>query len=58
VVLAMFPFPYLNLCDRGVTSAAVCVSDESRIEKPDEVGFMCRGFQRGGEHLGMENGMA
>jgi hypothetical protein len=58
VVRAVFPFPYLNLFDRGVTSAAVCVSDESRFEKPDEVGFVCRGSQRGGEYLGKEDGMA
>jgi hypothetical protein len=45
VVRAVFPFPYLNTFSQGVTSAAVRVSDESRFEKPDEVGFVGRGSQ-------------
>jgi hypothetical protein len=49
VVRAVFPFPYLNLFHRGVSSSAVGVTDESRFEKPDEVGFVYRGSQRGGE---------
>jgi hypothetical protein len=42
VVRALFPFPFLNLFNRGVTSAAACVYDQSRFEKPDEVGYVCR----------------
>jgi hypothetical protein len=45
VVCAVFPFPYLNIFNRGVPSAFVRVSDESRFEKPDEVGFVCRGSE-------------
>jgi hypothetical protein len=40
VVCAIFPFSYPNLINRGVTSAAVRMSDESRFEEPDEVEFM------------------
>jgi hypothetical protein len=43
VVRAAFPFSYLNLFNRGVTAATVCVVDESRFEKLDKVGFVCRG---------------
>jgi hypothetical protein len=32
VVCALSPFPYLNLFNRGVTSAAVCVTGESMFE--------------------------
>jgi hypothetical protein len=40
------PLPeFLNL---GVSSSVVGVSDESRFEKPDEVGLVCRGSQRRG----------
>jgi hypothetical protein len=39
VVRAIFPFPYMNLFNRGVTSSAVCVSDESRFKESDEVGY-------------------
>jgi hypothetical protein len=31
--------------NRGVTSSTVRMSDEYRIEEPDEVGSMCGGFQ-------------
>jgi hypothetical protein len=59
VVRAESPFPYhLNLFNRKVTSAAICVSHKSRFEKPDKVGFVCRGSQRGGEYLGREDGRA
>jgi hypothetical protein len=37
VVCAVFPFSYLN---RGVTSSSVRMSDNSRFEESDEVGFM------------------
>jgi hypothetical protein len=57
-VIAIFPFPYLNLFDRGVSSACACVPDESRLEEPDEVGFECRGSQHRGEYLVREDGMA
>jgi hypothetical protein len=50
VVRAVFIFPYLNLFNRGVTAATVCVADEFRVEKSDEVGFVCRGSRRGGWH--------
>jgi hypothetical protein len=43
VVRAIFPSPYMNIFNRGVTAATVCVADESRFEKPDKVGFVCRG---------------
>jgi hypothetical protein len=45
VVGAVFPFPYLNLCNGGVTSTAVCMSNESRFEEPDEVSFVSGGSQ-------------
>jgi hypothetical protein len=41
VVSALFPFPYLDLFNSGVTSIAVRMPDESRFEEPDEVGFVC-----------------
>jgi hypothetical protein len=43
VVGALLPLPYLNLFDRRVTVATVCVADESRFEEADEIGFVCRG---------------
>jgi hypothetical protein len=52
------PIPLSKSFNRGVSSAAVCVSGESRFEKSDEVGFVCRGSQRGGEYLGREDGRA
>jgi hypothetical protein len=58
VVRALVQFLYLIIFARGVTSAAVWVSDDSRFEKPDEVGFVCRGSQREGEYFGREDGMA
>jgi hypothetical protein len=58
VISFIFPFPYLNLLDRGVPSASVCVSDESRFEEPDKVGFMGGGSQHRGEYLIREDGMA
>jgi hypothetical protein len=42
VVRAVLPFPYLNLFNRGVSAAAVCVTDVSRFEEADKVGFMGR----------------
>jgi hypothetical protein len=36
VVCAIFPFPYLDISN----SAAVRMSDESRFEEPNEVGFV------------------
>jgi hypothetical protein len=48
VVCAILPFPYLSLFNRGVSSSAVGVSDESRFEKPDEVRFVSRGFAMSG----------
>jgi hypothetical protein len=47
VVRALLPFPYLNLFNRGVSAATVCVTDVSRFEESDKVGFVCRGSQRG-----------
>jgi hypothetical protein len=58
VVRAVRPFPYLNNLNRQVSSSAVCVSNVSRIEKHDEVGFVCWGSNREGDYLGMEDGMA
>jgi hypothetical protein len=52
----MFPFPYLNIFDRGVPSASVRVADESRFEEPDEVGFVSLGSQHRGEYLLREDG--
>jgi hypothetical protein len=43
VVCAVFPVAYLNLFNGGVSAATVCVTDESRIEEADKVGFMCGG---------------
>jgi hypothetical protein len=40
IVYAVLPFAYLNLFNREVSSSAVGVSDESRFEKADEVGFV------------------
>jgi hypothetical protein len=47
VVRAVLPFPYLNLFLRGVSAATVCVTDVSRFEESDKVGFVCRGSHRG-----------
>jgi hypothetical protein len=43
IVRAVLPFPYLNLFYGGVTAATVCVTDESRFEEADKVGFVCGG---------------
>jgi hypothetical protein len=43
IVRAILPFPYMNLFDGGVSAAAVCVTDESRFEEADKVGFVCGG---------------
>jgi hypothetical protein len=56
VVSAIFLFPYLNMFDRGVPSASARVTDESRFEEPDEVGFVCWGSQHRGEYLVKEDG--
>jgi hypothetical protein len=45
VVCAILPFPYLTISNRGVTSTAVLMSDESRFKETYEVGFVCRGSQ-------------
>jgi hypothetical protein len=58
VVRALFPFPYLDLFNRGVSSAIVCVTDVSRFEESDKVGFVCQGPQRGGENLVPKDGRA
>jgi hypothetical protein len=52
VVGAVFPFPYLNMFDRGVSSSAVLMADEAGFEEADEAGFMCRGMHSRGEYLG------
>jgi hypothetical protein len=44
VVCAVFPFPYPNLFNRGVTSSAVRVPDESRFKESDEVGLCAGGL--------------
>jgi hypothetical protein len=41
VVYAILIFSYLNLFNRGVSSASVRVSDVSRFEEFDNVGFVC-----------------
>jgi hypothetical protein len=43
VVCAVFPFPYLDLFNGRVAAAAVCVTDDSRSEEADKVGFVCGG---------------
>jgi hypothetical protein len=48
VVRAVLPFPYLIVFTRGVSVAIVCVTDVSRFEEWDKVGFVRRGSQRGG----------
>jgi hypothetical protein len=58
VVRAILPFPYLSRFNRGVSAAAVDVTDVSRFEEADQVGFVCRASQRGGENVGGEDGMA
>jgi hypothetical protein len=55
VVRAVLAFPYLNLFNRGVSAATVRVTDVSMFEDSDEVGFVCRGSQLGGENLGGED---
>jgi hypothetical protein len=58
VVRVVLPFPYLNLFNRGVSAAAVCVTDVLGLEDSGKVGFVCRRSQRGGENLGGEDGKA
>jgi hypothetical protein len=43
VVCALFPFFYLNLFNGRVAPTTVCVTDESRFEEADKVGFVCGG---------------
>jgi hypothetical protein len=40
VVRAVFPLSYLNLFNGLVSTATVCVTDESKFEEADKVGFM------------------
>jgi hypothetical protein len=46
VVIAIFPFPYLKLFNRGVTSSAVRMSNESSFEESNEVKFVSDGTKR------------
>jgi hypothetical protein len=43
VVSAVLPFPYLNFLNRRVYAAAVSVTDISRFEEANEIGFVRRG---------------
>jgi hypothetical protein len=58
LVLGVLPFPYLDLFNRGVSAAAVCVTDVSRFEESDEKSGLCAGdLSAGGENLGGERDM-
>jgi hypothetical protein len=48
VVCGVFPFPYLNLFKRGVSSTAVRMFDESRFEELNEAGLVSRGLNTKG----------
>ena len=43
IVRAVLPLSYLNLFDGCVSAAAVSVTDKSRFEKANEIGFVCGG---------------
>jgi hypothetical protein len=58
VVRSIFPFPSLNLFDRGIPSTSARVADEFRFEEPDEVGFVSQGLRHRVEYLVKEDGMA
>jgi hypothetical protein len=51
ITCALFPFSYLNFTNSGIPASRGGMADEAGFYEFHKVGFVCRGFELGGQHI-------